>query len=243
MAIMAAVVQHIFGNGFSAGGNAIPSGRSALSSGGTAPSSGDTSSSSGGSASSSSGNASSSTAQDTQEFNPGDQDTKPYTAISKNLFFHDRLESNTFQLLIDTLRMRQQDELNFDRVRMPGSIHARNNPSSERAFRDFILRAQAVPGYLPTWWKGEISTDACVEYASRNADFSLAVAQEKGDIQKTWDEDRMHIVLRMVAERVYGNTPGGFKSGTALAMMVAQENGGGGVAQHVDISGLARGAR
>lgn len=167
MAIMAAVVQHIFGNGFSAGGNAIPSGRSALSSGGTAPSSGDTSSSSGGSASSSSGNASSSTAQDTQEFNPGDQDTKPYTAISKNLFFHDRLESNTFQLLIDTLRMRQQDELNFDRVRMPGSIHARNNPSSERAFRDFILRAQAVPGYLPTWWKGEISTDACVEYCKQ----------------------------------------------------------------------------
>ena len=239
MAIMAAVAQHVFGNAFSAGGNAIPSGRSALSSGGTAPSSG-------GAASSSGGNASSSTAQDTQdtqEFNPGDQDTKPYTAISKNLFFHDRLESNAFQLLIDTLRMRQQDELNFDRVCMPGSIHARNEPSSERAFRDFILKAQGVPGYLPTWWKGEISTDACVEYAQSNAAFSLAVAQEKQDIQRTWDEDRMPMMLRMVAERVYGNTPGGFKSDTVLAMMVAQENGGGGVVQHVDVSGLARGAR
>jgi hypothetical protein len=214
MATMTAVAQHIFGNGSSFGGNAIPSGRSASSSGGNA-------SSSGGTASSSSGNASSSTAQDTQEFNPGDQGTKPYTGISKNLFFHDRVESNAFQLLIDTLRMRQQDELNFDRVCMPGSIHARNEPSSERAFRDFILEAQGVPGYLPTWWKGEISTDACVEYAQRNAAFSLAVAQEKQDIQRTWDEDRMPMMLRMVAERVYGNTPGGFKSDTVLAMTVA----------------------
>jgi splicing suppressor protein 51 len=243
MAIMAAVAQHVFGNASSSGGNAIPSGRNASSSGGNASSSGGTASFSSGNASSSSGNASSSTAQDTQEFNPGDQGTKPYTAISKNLFFHDRLESNTFQLLIDTLRMRQQDELNFDRVRMPGSIHARNESSSEKAFRDFILKAQGVPGYLPTWWKGEISTDACVEYAQRNAAFSLAVAQEKQDIQRTWDEDRMPMMLRMVAERVYGNTPGGFKSDTVLAMMVAQENGGGGVAQHVDVAGLARGAR
>jgi splicing suppressor protein 51 len=208
---MAAVAQQQVGNAPSAGD-------------GTASSSGGNALPSGGNASSSSNNAASSPAQDNIEFSPGDQDTKPFTAISKNLFFHDRLESNTFQLLIDTLRTRQQDELTLDKIPMPGSIHATNEPSSEKAFRDFIMKARAVPGFLPTWWKGEISTDACVEYARENAAFSLAVAQEKQDVRKTWGDERMPVLLRMVAEKVYGNGPGGFKTDGVLDMMVAQEN-------------------
>ena len=209
---MAAVAQQQVGNASSAGD-------------GTASSSGGNALPSGGNASSSSNNATSSTAQNNSiEFSPGDQDAKPFTAISKNLFFHDRLESNTFQLLIDTLRTRQQDELTLDKVPMPGSIHAPNETSSEKAFHDFIMKAQAVPGFLPPWWKGEISTDACVEYARENAAFSLAVAQEKQDIRKTWGDERMPVLLRMVAEKVYGNGPGGFKTDGVLDMMVAQEN-------------------
>jgi hypothetical protein len=207
---MAAVAQQEVGNASSAGVTASSSGGNALPSGGNA--------------SSSSNNASSPTAQDNIQFNPGDQGSKPFTAISKNLFFHDRLEINTYQLLIDTLRTRQQDELTLDKVRMPGSIHTEHETSSEKAFREFILKAESVPGYLPTWWKKGISTDACVEYARENADCSLAVAQEKVDVQRRWDDKRMPVLLRMVAERVYGNGLGGFKTDPVIEMMVAQEN-------------------
>jgi hypothetical protein len=218
-ALMAAMAQNMVGNAPSPVGNA---------------------SSSGGNASSSGGNASSPAAQDNQDFKAGDQHKKLFTAISKNLFFHDRPEEKTFQLLLDTLRMCQQDEYNFDGVRMPGSIHA-NEPSSEKAFRDFILKAQAVPEYLPAWWK-ETSTDACVEYARNSPAFSLAVAQSKQDVQKTWDDDRMPMKLRMVVESVYDNTPGGSKSDDMLALMISQEGGIGRLQVHVDLAGLARGA-
>ena len=218
-ALMAVVAQQMFGNTSSPGGNA---------------------SSSGGNASSSEANASSPAAQFNQDFKAGEQEIKPFTAISKNLFFHDRPEEKTFQLLIDTQHMRQQDELNFDGVRMPGSIHD-NEASSEKAFREFILKAQAVLGYLPVWWK-ETSADACVEYARNSTAFSLAVAQEKKDVQKTWDDDRMPMKLRMAAERVYGSTPGGSRSDSMLAMMVNQEGGNGNHSVHVDFAGLAKGA-
>lgn len=41
-----------------------------------------------------------------QPFAAGEQDKKPFTAIDRNVFLHDRTEEKTYQLLIDTLRMR-----------------------------------------------------------------------------------------------------------------------------------------
>lgn len=72
----------------------------------------------------------------------------------------------------------------------------------------------------------------------------MAAAQENQDIQKTWGDDRMPMKLRMVAERVYGNTPGGSKSDAMLALMAGQEGGGGGgFSSSLDIASLMRGAR
>lgn len=181
-------------------------------------------------------------AQTNQDFKAGDQDKKPFTAISRNLFFHDRSEEKTFQLLIDTQRMHQEDEYCFEGNHMPGSIYDQE-PSSEEAFREFIRKAQAVPEYLPPWWK-ETSVDDCIAYARNSTGFSLAAAQENQDIQKTWGDDRMPMKLRMVAERVYGNTPGGSKSDAMLALMAGQEGGGGGgFSSSLDIASLMRGAR
>jgi len=188
---------------------------------------------------------SSSGAQNNQEFKSGDQDKKPFTAISKNVFFHDRPEEKTFQLLIDCLRMRQEDEYALEGNLMEGSMYGcdEGDASSEPAFREFIRKAQAVPGLLPPWWK-ETSTDDCIEYARNSPGFSLQSAQEKSDIQKKWGDDRMPMKLRMVAERVYGNTPGGSRSDAMLAMMVSQEGGtGSAFSSHIDIAGLMRGAR
>ena len=46
-------------------------------------------------------------------------------------------------------------------------------------------------------------------------------------MQKEWKDDRMPMKLRMVAERVYGNTPGGHRSDAMLGMMVSMEGGDG----------------
>lgn len=172
-----------------------------------------------------------------------EHDTKPFTAISKNTFLHNRSREQTFQLLIDVIRMRQEDEYNFEGETMIGTIY-NLEPSSENAFRSFISKAKAVSGLLPPWWDDE-SLKQCLEYSRKSPDFSLRSAQEKHDIQETWGDDRMPMKLRMVAERVYGYTPGGSKSDAMLAQMMGIENGHSAYANmscmNVDLAALMRG--
>ena len=172
-----------------------------------------------------------------------EHDTKPFTAISKNMFLHNRSKEQTLKLLIDLLRMRQEDEYNLDGDTMVGTIY-NLEPSSEKAFRTFIRKAKVVPGLLPPWWNDK-SLNECLEYSRKSSDFSLCSAQEKHDIQETWSDDRMPMKLRMVAERVYGYTPGGFKSDSMLAQMMGVENGDSAYANMislpVDLAALMRG--
>lgn len=46
-------------------------------------------------------------------------DLKPFTAISNNTFLHDRNEEKTFQILIDIIRVRQDDVYVFEGGYMP----------------------------------------------------------------------------------------------------------------------------
>lgn len=171
--------------------------------------------------------------------------TKPFTAISQNKFLHDRSEEETFKLLVDLLRMRQEDEYNLGGETMTGTIY-NMEPSSEKAFKTFIRKAKAVSGLLPPWWTDE-SLKQCLEYSRKSSGFSLCHAQEKHDIQETWGDDKMPMKLRMVAERVYGNTPGGHRSDAMLGMMMSMEGGAGANAglhsTTLDIASLMRGGR
>ena len=173
------------------------------------------------------------------------QDAKPFMAISQNVFLHDRSEEETFKLLIDLLRMRQEDAYKLGGENMVGTIYKRE-PSSEKAFRSFIGKAKAVSRLLPPWWNDN-SLEQCLEYSRKSSDFSLRHAEEKHDIQKTWGDDKMPMKLRMVAERVYGNTPGGHNGDAMLEMMMSSEGGDGAYAgmhsASLDLGSLLRGGR
>jgi hypothetical protein len=106
---------------------------------------------------------------------------------------------------------------------MRGTIYNMER-SSEKAFRVFIRKAQAVKGLLPPWWS-MASVHQCISYSRGNSDFSLAGAQEKHDIRETWKDVNMPMKLRMVTKVVYGYTPGGRSRDVMLAMMMAHEDG------------------
>lgn len=150
------------------------------------------------------------------------EDAKPFTAISNNKFLHNRPEEETFRLLIDALRMRQEDEYSLDGETMSGTIY-NQEPNSEKAFRTFTRKAKAISGLLPTWWNDE-SLKKCLSYSRNSEQFSLSYAQEKHDIQETWGDKMMPMKLRMVAEKVYGSAPGGSKGDTMLAHMMGAES-------------------
>jgi splicing suppressor protein 51 len=160
---------------------------------------------------------------DYDDFEDCTKDKKPFTAIANNVFLHNRSKDQTFQLLIDALRMRQEDMYALDGDTMRGTIYNMER-SSEKAFRVFIRKAQAVEGLLPPWWT-KSTVNECITYSRGSSDFSLECAQEKHDIQETWKDFHMPMKLRMVTEPVYGYTPGGRKRDGMMAMMVAYEGG------------------
>jgi hypothetical protein len=141
--------------------------------------------------------------------------------------------------------MRQEDEHALEGELMSGTIY-NQEPNSEKAFRTFIRKATAVSGLLPPWWDDK-SLAKCLSYSRDSADFSLKHTEEKHDIQKTWADQTMPMKLRMVAERVYGYTPGGSKGHAMLAHMVGAEGGSGPLAgMHsttLDFASLMRGGR
>jgi len=92
-----------------------------------------------------------------------------------------------FKLLIDCLRLRQEDVYKFEGDTMSGTIY-NEETSSKRAFRAFLRKARQVDGLLPPWWCDENEAE-CIRYGMRSADFSLECAQEKSDIQETWKDE------------------------------------------------------
>ncbi|KAM3414720.1 hypothetical protein BST61_g9877 [Cercospora zeina] len=149
-------------------------------------------------------------------------DSKPFTAISQGNFLHDRSEDETYKILVDIVRMRQEDTYTFEGDTMVGTIYNQER-SSEPAFRDMIRRAKRVDGLLPPWW-----TDEKEEECIRKNRVALTAAQEKSDIQEAWGDDVMPMKLRMLGERIWGNTPGvsGTQGGeTMLQVRMAMENG------------------
>lgn len=126
----------------------------------------------------------------------------PFARLSKNTFLHDRPEEETFRILVDVLRMRQEDTNTFEGEAMPGTIY-NGESSSELAFRNMLWRAKQVQGLLPLWWSCG-KEEECIR-KNREA---LQSAQKKSDIQEFWGDSLKPMKLRMVGATIYGNTPG-----------------------------------
>jgi splicing suppressor protein 51 len=150
-------------------------------------------------------------------------DKYPFHAIYQSTYLHNRDETKTYQLLIDCLRMRQEDVYALEGDTMAGTIYSQE-PSSVRALKQFLRKAKWIPRFFPPWWTEE-KEKACIEYGMNDSHFSLECAQEKNDIQKTWKNPQMPMKLRLIAESVYGDTPAGSKSEHVMEMMMQTERG------------------
>nr|OQO09251.1 hypothetical protein B0A51_17271 [Rachicladosporium sp. CCFEE 5018] len=156
-------------------------------------------------------------------------DSQPFTAIRDGTFLHNRTEEKTFQLLIDCLRLAQEDFYKFSSVNLEGSIFA-GSPSSEPAFRTFIASAKSRPNLLPPWWT-DAKLEECIQYPrreqldKRNRNFDLRYAQEKSDIQETYGDNSMPMKLRMLAEQIHGHPPSGQPGASMLNMQASMETG------------------
>lgn len=148
-------------------------------------------------------------------------------------WLHNRPEKEVFKLLIDTYRLRLDDEYTSTGEVDMDTLYGGAPDSGEAAFRRFLKKAGRRQGLLPNWWS-PTKANQCVRFATRRrgnaiplpssgawewsstedqndrcwSDLTLAV--EKGDIVEHYNDPLMPMQLRMLGEQIYGSRLGGW---------------------------------
>lgn len=163
---------------------------------------------------------------------------KPFTRLEKGTWLHDRPKEDVFKLLVDTYRMRLEDDYKYDGDVTVGSVYD-GSPNGLPAFRRFMKLVAKRPGLLPAWWDGERQRKECEAFGMRKeADGEecwggLRTCMEKSDIMEYYGDSTMPMQLRMFGEDVYGSGPAGQSGAAMRQLMISGEQGGG--ANHVSL--------
>ena len=123
-----------------------------------------------------------------------------FPALADNTYLSSFSETDAFLQLIDSYRMRVEDDYSF-RGELSG-LYNQENPLPH--FRRYLDRAEALPDVLPKWWSKE-KRAACEKLAVDPSSWSdLNCAVEKHDILEHYKDDAMPMKLRILAEKIYG---------------------------------------
>lgn len=157
----------------------------------------------------------------------------PFTRLDNNTWLYDRSEKDVYGLLIDAYRLREEDMYNIEGETDRDSIYG-GAANGLGGFQRFLERVEACPSLLPPWWDAKKKTDCELLGMTPSQWYDLRQAVEKSDIIKHYGDSQFPMQLRMFAEAVYGQAPGG-TNGTAMRqMMVAMEQGrAGGMHSHM----------
>ncbi|KAK3710703.1 hypothetical protein LTR37_010122 [Vermiconidia calcicola] len=123
--------------------------------------------------------------------------------LNTTTWLYNRPEAEVYTLLIDSYRMRVEDEYNFRGDVDDDSIYGGGDPT--KGFRRFLLEAEKRSGVLPSWWNAE-KRNACVAKGDSKDHWStLHCAVEKSDVQEHYKKPSMPMQLRMLAEEIIGS--------------------------------------
>ncbi|KAK7423559.1 hypothetical protein QQX98_001017 [Neonectria punicea] len=150
--------------------------------------------------------------------------SRPFTHLDNNTWLCGRSEKDVFRLLIDSYRLRVDDDYTFDGDVPEDSVYS-GAPNSLRDFQRYLAQVQSRTGLLPEWWSPEKKTE-CERFGMDSSQWqNLLSTAEKADIIDHYGDPQFPMQLRMFAEAVLGSGPGG-TDGTAMrAMMMSMEGG------------------
>eukprot|EP01055_Gregarina_sp_Pseudo9_P001428 Gregarina_sp_Pseudo_9__1427@NODE_1955_length_1235_cov_6_767559_g1812_i0_p2_GENE_NODE_1955_length_1235_cov_6_767559_g1812_i0NODE_1955_length_1235_cov_6_767559_g1812_i0_p2_ORF_typecomplete_len262_score78_27zfMYND/PF01753_18/2_2e11zfC6H2/PF15801_5/0_025Ecl1/PF12855_7/0_022zfMss51/PF13824_6/0_21Meleagrin/PF08189_11/1_5_NODE_1955_length_1235_cov_6_767559_g1812_i0200985 len=150
---------------------------------------------------------------------------KPFTRLQSNVWLHDRPSCDTYKLLIDSYRLRMDDEYKFEEHAAEDSLYG-DAVSGLQGFQRFLSLAEKCTGLLPPWWNEEAHSE-CVDVGLREGWSSLQTKITKQDVIEQYSDNLIPMQLRMLSEQVYGRGLKGESGAPMLAYMVANENGEG----------------
>lgn len=149
---------------------------------------------------------------------------KPFHHLNDRTWIHERPEEDTYKLLIDTYRLRMDDDFKFEGKRNTGSVYA-NASNGVEGFRRFLQLAESRDGLLPPWWSSQ-SAAQCEEVGKKTGWSSLSQKADKSQILGHYGDSNMPMQMRMFGEQIYGTPPAGQPCAPILAAQMAIEGGG-----------------
>jgi hypothetical protein len=122
------------------------------------------------------------------------------TRLDKSTYLHDRPEMDTFKLLIDSFRIRQADDFEYQNKTTPPSIYT-GAPSSTAPFRQYLDRATASKSLLPPWWIPE-KIEECVTFGESGAWSDVRKKVTKHEVTQHYGYEKMPgVQLRMLFDK------------------------------------------
>ena len=154
---------------------------------------------------------------------PTASNDNPFRALSEGKYLHNMSEKDVYRALIDSYRLRVEDEYMFSGVKKEFSLLV-NNPQPLRGFQQYLDRVKAKARLLPSWWSAD-KRRACESLAQdRNQWSCIFVSAAKSDIIDHYGNSMKPMQLRMFAEEVEGwnVSEQGDRSGANIAAMLGQ---------------------
>ena len=147
---------------------------------------------------------------------------QPFHKLQAKTWLHGRSEQDVYKLLVDTYRLRLDEECAY-----PGLCHSIRIPSNTEKemveeFRRFLELAELRTGLLPTWWSDEKAI-ACVAFGTAQGEQFLDEAVMAKDIMDKYRNQQLPLQLRILGEQVYGTGPGGYSSYSRMERMIMIE--------------------
>ncbi|KAJ5677542.1 uncharacterized protein N7477_003175 [Penicillium maclennaniae] len=165
---------------------------------------------------------------------------KPFTQLYAKKWLHGRPEKDVYRLLIDTYRLRMEDDYTIKGDVDEDSIY-KGRASGVRGFQRFLrLAERRGRELLPDWWSPAQAKECVALGSGRDEDYNLRHAVEKSDIIEQYGERLMPMQLRMLGEQIYGTGPSGTSGAGMLQMQMEAENGSGSLDSILDMSPLLK---
>jgi splicing suppressor protein 51 len=140
----------------------------------------------------------------------------PFHQLRSYTWLHGRSERDVFKLLIDTYRLRVEDE----RPHCKNFLYV-----CIEDFGRYLRQAESNRELMPEWWTSEKGVE-CMLFASDGDDWSTAVVDvSEMDIQRYYPELFMTLQMRVFAEQVLGGGPGGKNSISTIEIYLIAEQG------------------
>jgi splicing suppressor protein 51 len=140
------------------------------------------------------------------------------------MYLHDRPERDVFKLLIESFRMRQADDLDFENKATPRSIYT-GAPSSIEPFRQYLAKAATRPKLLPPWWTAD-KQEECALFGESGAWSDLKKKVTKHEMIQHYGDPKLPMQVRMLAEMIIGIGTMGQDGSDVRKMMMQVESGG-----------------